>query len=66
MSDPRQLVLTEAEPAPPPDVTVPEPAPTPHGPALAEIKALADRVGGLEALRYLVDRLFKAGQHDRA
>jgi hypothetical protein len=68
------LVMTEGEPAPPPDATVPEPAGSPpaspavhshladapgegDSDALLEVKRLAERVGGLDRLRELVDRL---------
>jgi hypothetical protein len=68
------LVMTEGEPVPPPDTTVPEPpgrAPGgqsvpshlagAHGEgdsdALLEVKRLAERVGGLDRLREMVDVL---------
>jgi hypothetical protein len=66
---PDPLVMTEAETVPPPDVTVPEPAvsaPRSSSPGgsvspelLRDIKALADRVGGLEKLRDLVATLLE-------
>ncbi len=67
-SDSGQLVMTEAEPVPSPDVTVPEPSShAPTSPSqgalepelLLQIKSLADRVGGLEKLRNVVDTLLK-------
>ena len=67
-SNPGPLVMTEAEPVPPPDVTVPEPSSSHSSSStegsmdpqvLLEVKALADRVGGLEKLRDLVDTLLK-------
>lgn len=55
---PTDLVKTEAETVPPPDVTVPEPSSGSVEPAMIEeVKRLADRVGGLAKLRELVDRL---------
>jgi hypothetical protein len=59
ISDPQELVKTQTEAVPPPDVTVPEPDAT-AGVApdlLREVKALADRVGGLHRLKEIVDRL---------
>jgi len=63
-----QLVLTQAEAVPPPDVTVPEPN-SPHSAAVAgrapdpqllrDIMTLADRAGGLEKLRDLVETLLQ-------
>ena len=65
VKDPEKLVMTQAEAPPPPDVTVPEPpeAGEVHAGAdpqvLLEVKALADRVGGLEKLRDLVGALIR-------
>jgi len=68
-TDPRKLVMTEAEPAPPPGPTVPEPriegadARAPRDSAgrdtaaLREVKQLADRLGGLERLQELLNVL---------
>ena len=60
-----KLVLTEADRVPPPQPAVPEPPQasqsTPPGwddpdyHALLEVKALAERVGGIQKLRELVD-----------
>jgi hypothetical protein len=67
MADPVELIRGPGEAAPPPDVTVPDPS-TPAGPAteasvdpqlLLDVKSLADRVGGLEKLRELVDALIQ-------
>jgi hypothetical protein len=58
-ADPRELVLTEAEQAPPPEPTVPE-LRVLEGEALREVKQLADRLGGLQRLRDLLDTLLKA------
>jgi hypothetical protein len=63
-----ELVLTQAQPVPPPGVTVPEPPesgtaeketidPTPG--ILRDIRALADRAGGLEKLRDLITELIQ-------
>jgi hypothetical protein len=57
VKDPEKLVTTEAEVPPPPDVTVPEP---PDPALVREVRALADRVGGLEKLRELVDGLMRS------
>jgi hypothetical protein len=65
--NPPDLVRTEAEPVPPPDVTVPEPQGSTAAPTgaefdpdiLAEVKRLSDRVGGLEKLRDLVEALLR-------
>jgi len=68
--DPREQVMTQAEAVPPPEETIPASAssapPTP-GPLagqaapdpaiLKEVKALADRVGGVEKLQELVQLL---------
>ena len=56
---PTDLILTEGEPVPPPSPTVPEPSDETEGAALEEVKKLADRVGGAEKLRELVDRLIR-------
>jgi hypothetical protein len=66
---PEDLVRTEAEPVPPPhDVTVPEPQ-AKHQAAggagnvepeiLRELQRLAERVGGLEKLKEVVDVLIR-------
>jgi hypothetical protein len=58
---PEEMVKTQAEQVPPPDVTVPESGATSVDPAiLADVKSLADRVGGLQKLRDLVDSLTNA------
>ena len=57
---PQDLVLTQGERVPPPDVTVPEPpGPDVDPQLLLNVKQLAQRVGGLEALRDLVDALIR-------
>ncbi len=65
-SGPENLVMTQAEVAPPPDVTVPDPPPErrANGGAgqldpdtLRDLKRLAERVGGLEKLREVIDVL---------
>ena len=71
-SNPDELVMTQAEPVPGPDVTVPEPPASPPSATegqgnldpqfLLEIKALADRVGGLARLRDIVSTLLKFRQ----
>jgi hypothetical protein len=58
---PADLVRTQAESVPPPDVTIPDPPPAADesfdAAILAEIKHLSNRVGGLEKLRELIDGL---------
>ncbi len=59
---PEQLVMTKGDVPPPPDPTVPEPSGIPTGidpETLHEVKSLADRIGGLEKLRDLVDALLR-------
>ncbi len=62
------LMMTEGEQVPPPGPTVPEPPGSQRGAAAAakddgdfdallEVKRLAERVGGLEKLREMVDVL---------
>jgi hypothetical protein len=59
--NPADLVRTEADRVPPPDVTVPEKtvrSPSDNGrDLLLDVKRLADRAGGLEKLRELMDVL---------
>ena len=60
---PQELMMTQAETVPPPDVTVPEPpGPGADPQVLAEVKQLAHRVGGLRALLDLVDALIRGGR----
>jgi hypothetical protein len=69
-TNPRDLVMTEAEPAPPPDVTVPEPAEAERGSVartldpqlVTDINRLAERIGGMDKLKAIVDQL--AARHD--
>ena len=70
---PERLVLTEAEQAPPPEPTVPEPPPrrgeksgtSPSEKdgagqdALLEVKRFAERIGGLQRLHQLVEELIR-------
>lgn len=66
--EPQELVLTEGEPVPPPEPTVPEPSESAHGhdgkcgQELLEVKRLAERVGGPEKLRELVEVLIRLRQ----
>jgi hypothetical protein len=60
-TDPRKLVLTQAEQAPPPELTVPEPRAM-NAEALREVKQLADRRGGRERLRELLNVLLTQGR----
>ena len=63
--DPRELVLTEGDPAPPPAEPVPSPEHHPNpadncenaADVVQEVRALADQVGGLTKLRELVDSM---------
>lgn len=56
---PDDLVLTQAQRVPPPDATSPEERDTAGDDAayLADVRRLADRVGGLDRLAALVDEL---------
>ena len=70
---PERLALTQAEQAPPPERTAPEPAPqtrkqqgsgppAPGGPdqdALLQVKRFAERIGGLQRLHQLVEELIR-------
>ncbi|HLW68877.1 MAG TPA: hypothetical protein VKS79_26435 [Gemmataceae bacterium] len=66
-SKPEDLVLTEADPVPPPDMTVPDAhSPQPDSGTgqfdpnmLLEVKRLAHRVGGIENLRNLIEALIR-------
>jgi hypothetical protein len=60
--NPQELVKTQAEHVPPPDVTVPEPTASRNLGTLdpqvrREIHRLADRVGGLNTLQKLIEAL---------
>jgi hypothetical protein len=64
--DSNDLVLTEAQQAPPPDVTVPEAHPRTAAATgeidsvlLMEIRKLSDRVGGLHQLRKIINALIE-------
>ncbi|HEY1378893.1 MAG TPA: hypothetical protein VGF55_18980 [Gemmataceae bacterium] len=56
LTDPRELVMTQAEPARPRADAADEP-PVTDGSLLLELQNLADRAGGLDRLRDLVDAL---------
>jgi len=55
--NPKDLVKTQAEVVPPPETRA---AAGPPPETFAEVRALADRVGGLQKLRDLVDRMIRS------
>lgn len=67
-SESNDLLLTEAQPVPPPhDVTVPEPPSADQSgmvgrmdpEVLRELRRLAERVGGLEKLKEVIDIMLR-------
>jgi hypothetical protein len=64
VADPRNLVKTEAEPVPPPaqSAAAAKPPEATDPQLLLDVKALADRAGGLDKLREYVDELLHIQQ----